>query len=555
MAKIKVGIEYKNEFMSICELYRKGFLSDGAHVKRADGEHIETALHTFVYCEDEHGIGGAQDGEESALGFAADGAKWFAGVRGGAVESGSSDFKQLIMDVAEDYHKHYSLIEFRQTIEERLQKERASLQKICRRFESGLLHRLYGDTMILGDTCSAEPENYYAVSLRVEINGGAESAPLLGKLYFREDSRGDFLPLTTTEAGKIDEYIRAAVPQEEQGESRDLDSADGRVIDNVLSVMEKVFDSGDFAEYMTFLPDYRVKIGQMLDQLATNEEKELECTYVKVLGISHVQWQNVAYPVWFGAKQAMRFVIGLNNRISLYCTSCSGAGVPLIENNAVRFPEDEPDTQYCYLNFGAENLGLTDIDIAYIKEKSVFARHLLTVSCPENPRNGDCSRVVCASQALTVTTENGKTAYKCKNCPYPEIVYRDIFADTPGEGMYTPAQHIDSRKCAFTQAKTATCACCGREFRESDLGRGKLCAFCGSVAHTNEGKALYKKYGKMLPAHVRLTHWGRAKDCREDGDILLFVLGKDRYVFNKLSLRESGYVPSPKKFKQKGGAR
>ena len=71
----------------------------------------------------------------------------------------------------------------------------------------------------------------------------------------------------------------------------------------------------------------------MLSQLATSEVKELECTNVKVLGISHVEWEKSVYPVTYRGKVVLKFIVGLNGYVSLVCANC-GNGV-IREHNQV----------------------------------------------------------------------------------------------------------------------------------------------------------------------------------------------------------------------------
>jgi len=59
----------------------------------------------------------------------------------------------------------------------------------------------------------------------------------------------------------------------------------------------------------------------------------------------------------------------------------------------------------------------------------------------------------------------------------------------------------------------------------------------------------------MLGLGVRLSHLFTKKYCREDGGVLLFVLGNDKYVFDKLNAQEFGFVSKPVKFKRYGGGR
>lgn len=544
MSKIIIGREYEREFQSICALYEGGFLSGEVHIKKAHGGVIETPAHTFEYSENEHGVNGAGGGDTRALTFTKDGASWFAPLRGEAFDSGNSDWKQLIMDVAADYHKHYSLIEFKQTKDGRTLSEEAGLLE---KFKAGFIDRIFDDAyaFTVSNVRQTEPENYYAVSMRLEINGGGESAPLLGKIYFREDKEGGFTPITFREAGRIDKYIESAVPAEDDGEGDGI--VDVSLVGRVFSGLEKSFKSGKFANYVSFNAKYKAAIDGMLSQLATSEVKTLECTNVKVLGISHVEWEKSVYDVSYRGRCVLKLIVGLNGYISLVCANC-GENALLVDGNVIRFKDDKvPGGCNAVLDFNADNLGLITEDIETIKKYGEVSDHLFTVCCPENPRNGDCSRVVCASQSQDL---GGKR--KCLGCRYPEIVYSDIFSEKAEEGKYTPELHYAADSMSLVDTKTVKCMCCGREFDKKSLSAAGLCSFCRRRDTSPEAKALYRKYGNMLDLSIRIRHLRMPKYCTEDGNIILFELGSDRYVFDKLNAKEYGFIKKPEKVKRGG---
>lgn len=539
MGKIIIGQEYEREFASICALFEGGFLSDDIHIKKAHGNVITTPSHTFEYREREHGVNGGGDGER-ALTFTKEGASWFSALRGESFDSGNADWKQLIMDVAQDYHRHYSLIEFRQT------KDRNALsgeKKLKEQFKTEFLNKVFSDgkAFVIAETRKTEPENFYAVSMRLEINGGGESAPLLGKIYFREGEDGKLVPVTFKEAQKIDRYIESAVPEEDGG-AQDNGVLEVALVGRVFGGLEKSFKSGKFAKYVSFSGKYREEIKEMLDQLATSEVKSLECTNVKVLGISHVEWEKSVYNVSYRGKTVLKFIVGLNGYISLQCANCKEDNL-LIDGNSVKLKDGGTCAE---LDFDKPDLGLTEEDLENIRENGEVANHLFTVTCPENPRNRDCSRIICASQAITV--QDG--VMKCRGCRYPEIIYTDIFSYGRQEGKYTPLLHFASDRLSLIDESTVKCRCCGREFTNSNILRGELCGFCAQDDKSAKAKKLYRKYGGMLDLSVRFAHLFSKKYCREEGNIILFELGNDRYVFDKLNVREFGFIKKPQKVKR-----
>lgn len=539
MAKIIIGREYAAEFESIRALYEGGFLSGEVHIKKARGNEIVTPTHTFEYRDGEHGVNGG-DGEERALNFGADGASWFAQLRGADFDSGNADWKQLIMDVAADYHRNYSLIEFRQ------KKDKATVsdeKRLKDKFKSGFIDRVFvnGGQFVVAETRRTEPENYYAVSMRLEINGGGESAPLLGKIYFREGADGRLAPITAREAGRIDEFVTGAIPSESGNGDNGI--IDVKLAGRVFAGLERSISGGKFSRYVSFNEKYKREIDSMLSQLATSEIKELECTNVKVLGVSHVEWEKSVYDISCRGRNVMKLILGLNGYASLICVNC-GDETALVDGNVVKFIGDEvPDGCNCVLDFDSDNLGLISEDIELIREYGEIANHLFRVSCAENVRNADCSRMVCKSQ----TVELGAGIRKCKGCRYPEVVYRDIFSEEMETGKYTPALSFSFDKLALVDTPTVKCLCCGREFGAAAMPSNRLCGFCSAIDHSADAKKLYRKYGGMLSLCVRLAHAFAPKYCREDGSMILFELGADRYVFDKLGVKKSGYINKPRK--------
>ncbi|MDE7214381.1 MAG: hypothetical protein K2N68_00900, partial [Clostridia bacterium] len=314
------------------------------------------------------------------------------------------------------------------------------------------------------------------------------------------------------------------------------------------------------AKYVCFGSGDMAVIRYMLDSLANTGEhgeiKKLQCSRIKVLGISHVQWEKSAYVISSQGREILKAVVGLNDAVSLICLNCSEKGKTsyLINGNEIIYPSGVKTAGLVKtLKPALENFGVSDEDVNKIIVNSEIKNHLFTVRCAENMRNPNCSRVVCASRAVEVTV-GGKTVRKCKGCSYPEIVYSDIFAG--GEAKYTPHLNFAADAMALVPEKTETCVCCGRPFTQKRISKEGLCAFCsGSGGYTKAGGELYREYSGMLGLGVRLKHLFTKKYCREDGNVILFVLGNDKYVFDKLNAQEFGFVSKPVKFKRYGGGR
>ena len=74
-----------------------------------------------------------------------------------------------------------------------------------------------------------------------------------------------------------------------------------------------------------------------------------------------------------------------------------------------------------------------------------------------------------------------------------------------------------------------------------------LCPTClkSEDDQDEEKKALYKKYKSLLPLSVRLLSIFAKKFCVEDEELIIFVIGKKKYAFNKLCVKEKGYFDKP----------
>lgn len=75
----------------------------------------------------------------------------------------------------------------------------------------------------------------------------------------------------------------------------------------------------------------------------------------------------------------------------------------------------------------------------------------------------------------------------------------------------------------------------------------KICHFCARDDKSSAAKKLYRKYAGMLSLGVRLAHLFAKKYCKEEDNVILFELGRDCYVFDKLNFKERGFIKKPEK--------
>ncbi len=547
MAKIIIGKEYEEAFRSICRLVEGGCVPPDI-VRRADGREIVTDAYTFEYAGEDRTAAMGGGAKQAMTG---EGASWFAALRGEAQDDGTAVWLNLIERVAESYHKRYSLIEYKQNV----RKVGEAEKQLCLRALQNIAARFFRELPAVSVREGSREdglEDIYGVSVRCELSGGTGAAvPVLAKVYFRKRGR-KLVPLRKEEAKKIDEYLYEIIPSGDGG-ARPDNADSSETIDAVLSAMETLLygkkNADGFAQSVCFSGEKDCETVDALLRTISHDNVRLECREVKVLGISHVRWINSSYNVYAGGEPVLRATVGLNDSLSLFCTNC-GTGT-LIENNGVFCSyTDEDGEVFCrtvMLDPSRENLGITDADADDILRYSEFARHLRFMTCSENPRREGCSRCVCAAQTENLGTEDDPV-YKCKDCPHPEVV----FTDDKGVRKYTPRLAFARDKMTMIERSEAqVCDCCGRTFSKESM-HGRLCAFCSGAAKAAGGeydgaKKRYRRYAGMFSPFVRMKYAGKPKLCFEEEDVLLFVLGEDRYVFDKLAIGAHGYIAKPRK--------
>ena len=87
------------------------------------------------------------------------------------------------------------------------------------------------------------------------------------------------------------------------------------------------------------------------------------------------------------------------------------------------------------------------------------------------------------------------------------------------------------------------------------MSKTQECRLCNSIDGLSEeeqikAKKLYNKYKNAFSHAERAKHLADKKFCLEDDTALVFALGRDTYVLDKLDLISgSGYVAKPAKIK------
>ncbi len=570
MARITVGKQYKEEFGSIYRMFRgargQSFLSSEVGILSASEDRIVTATDEFIYDPESEGFNSSSEGSGAAIGFKKSGASWFAPLRGEKMSEdlqNSANWQKLIEAVAADYHRNYSFIEYKKVKDAQTKRME---EAVATKFTSTLLEKFFpGKKFSEPKERPSTKEDIYGLSLRLDISGGmGQTEPILCKVYFSK-ADGRLRPLAREEAARVDRHFDEMPDESVTDRNETIGNADLKLVDDALGAFGRIIEGdsdNDFSSYAYFgeetsgeIKTDMDRVRYMLDHLANSEVKTLECSGVKVLGISHVQWENSEFSVAMNGKDVLNITVGLNFNLSLNCTNCKSGDSALIINNEILF-EDEENLKIV-LDPLANDFGVTPSEYGIIASMSNMARHLKTVSCP-NDSLGEklpfrCTRIVCDSQMFEVD----KGVYKCKNCNRSEIVYRDIFAGMQSareqEYRYTPnLEYAQDRGELYDKSKLKVCSCCGRKFMPKTLVGGECPTCRGMGGKGDEQKKLSKKrytsYKNMLDPMIRLAHaFNSQKYCNEDDGVIVFVLGRDRYIFDKALASDSGYIAKPVK--------
>lgn len=541
---VRIGRKYEAAFRSICDLVSKKII-DGSIVQSCTKDQIETAQYIFEYTGEAVAIDtGTQ------IGMLPSGATWFRAFRNDESNSAIGAWHSLIEAVATDYHKKYSLVEYIQNDSAR--KEDGSLEsyrQMIRRMAEVLRFPPTRVVEATGDDCV---EDIYAVSLRLELYGGAgEPRPVLCKVYFRNRSNV-FFALEKEEAGIVEQYVCDLVGNRNAGGAHQERENETEIVDHVLNALSKLTRNelpNSFTDCILVTNETDSKTINELVRVEPQDEVCLVCKRLKVLGIIHLRWKNAAFHIYVGKRRAFLAKLGITKTISLYCC-CNSEDSKLIENNTI------------FLNSGEririqpeeDDLGLTAEEVEQIRGESAFANHFFQISCPElTRRNISCSQFRCTSNTHAFDVD-GVIKVKCTDCPYPEVVFRLPDGITLS---YTPSLGFDTKTMLATSGFTATCTFCKRSYAVEEQTSSKseyFCTFCkesfdklekGGI--TQADVRTYKRYAGMIPLGGRFKAMFKKKYCFENQDRLLFVVGKKKFFFDKLKLDDAGLLENPEK--------
>lgn len=542
---VKIGRQYRDAFRSICALVSSGCIDRSIIQACRDNRVIETEQYIFEY------VGDVQTIDSGAVeGMLPGGASWFRGFRGVENDSVMGIWHNLLELVSTNYHKQFSLVEFMQNEMSRDEEQLKEQQKVIQRVADGLKLRV---TKVVPAGQKDSVEDVYAVSLRMEIFSGiGEPRPLLCKIYFRKTGK-DFRTVLTAEAAEIDNYVSSIVSQRGAADKGADADTETEIVDNVLNSLDKLlkgemdrsFSDGVLVTNATDLAT--------LEDLTSGEpqdEVQLACKKIKVLGISHIQWVDPVFEVYVDGQKAFFAKITQDGVITMTCR-CGGARDRLIERNIITCISPETGAvKQIRINTAKPDLGLTAEQVETIQRESPFAEHFFPISCSElTRRNIDCVRYRCLCNTVAFE-DHGRTRYKCADCPYPEVLYHC----EDGEVAYTPLLNFDTETLRVVAEETTSCRLCGRSYTADGLNSQFYCKFCAAamdavqMGETNATHTQnYRRYAQMLPLSLRVLSVFQKKYCFENQDRLIFFVGNKKYFFDKLTLNDSGMIPKPEK--------
>ena len=461
----------------------------------------------------------------------------------------------FVETVAAHYHREYSFVEYIQSkamhSTEEVEECKKQIYRVANRFGKKI-------SRIANATNEDSIEDIYAVTIRMElVYGVGEPSPVLGKLYFRNRG-GVFSPIRKSEALKSEKFINEVIEKQnpsggpQDSERRPQDSAhDTNIVDNVLNSVERIIAgkmAHSFTESILIAGEQDEKTIQKLISEDPGDNAAVECKKIKVLSISHIRWVDTAFDLFVDGQKTFLAKISPNGSMSWYCC-CNSEDNKLIESNVVTcYSPDTGLTDEISLDVTDDRLGISDDAVEKIMKESAFAKHAVKIDCSELARRKiRCKQYRCECNT-TVYDANGVQKRKCSDCPYPEVVLRY----GAGEAACTSTLNFDTKTLQPVTEKVAICHCCGRTYATEKPAGNFYCDFCLKVKSSYESESVdpearitYKKYAGMLPLSARFG--AKDKYCFENEDRLIFIVGKNRYFFDKLKLQETGILEKPEK--------
>lgn len=533
MATRIVSSQYKDVFRSIVWLSRNGLIANVRLICK-DDNHIQTQEDEFVLSETDEG-----DRSGSRFFMGDSGASWFANLRGENSNGDAGAWKNLIDLVAEDYHRNYSFLTYERRLEDgQFEQDRT----LAERFFEGVIRRICPDKNFLLSPAVKSDVEICGLSLRLTVGFGVgESQPVLGNIFFRREGN-DYVPIERADAANIREAI-ARTPGASFEGSKKLEETHALLRDRAFAAMTECVEASEegrasFTDYFVFSKEDESMLRRKRAEFSPNGALALECSQIKALGISSVKWEASRFDVLLGVKPVMRLEVGLSGAVDAYCVNC-GEHACLVRSGRILGKEGK----FWELDGAEKDFSLTKDKIEDIRKNSLFSDHLIKVDCSDITSDG-CTRTACRSQ---IAESDGRMI--CRGCNKPEVFYTDLF-DPGYKGQRTEKLTFAFDRMRMVSDGTYLCECCGKTYVRQPGQLSDLCPNCAEPDGSEEGVGRYRYYRQILSPAVRLRHMFSKKSCKEFKSLLIFSLGNDVYVFDKVSATNGGLIKGPRKFRR-----
>ncbi|MCD8207324.1 MAG: hypothetical protein LUD72_05240, partial [Bacteroidales bacterium] len=462
-------------------------------------------------------LGGSDETNETKIGFGEDGATWFDELRRGRqLKSPDSDWAGMRDLVASAYHRKYYSVEF--YIDDNISDD--SYEAECVDFVRAVgevlredLHAKESDRVFDFDPALLVrgTDTYYRAKLRVDatILGTGEPMPFICYVYYRYDASSGNMSIMRR---SVAEQIDGAIKNNLSSRKGDRNEKRNQSIDSTNEILKRMLEQDLNGENgnETF-NQCRFLTRESKDSLkgtkttGADDEIQLFCKKIRLLSVAKVNWPMISFKVKYCGQDVYELNYNING-ISLRCINCEkdgGTDNLIVENNYLKFPEGKaPDKPVCI--YGSEESPKKDWKsirdlLMSLKEAgklddSNLMHHLtVTPTCNRARHLGiECDRIVCECQFMKYSRGDGTEETLCKNCGYPEIVYKDPSDYTP-KATYSLFHDVIKTKMVEIE-KGSKCRVCGNMYEELTDGCCDTC-FRAESEVTDDG--LYKAYRRV----------------------------------------------------------
>ena len=520
--------------------------------------YLRTEKDSILYLDQTEGVVyvyslGAPSAEETSrdLSMSEKGATWFREMRGeGVAEDGikaANTWQTLITRLSETFYKNNSVLYYEDTDTDfnmggDIESEIKAMVNVFFDEKNVRVVKESGNSTQL----------IYAASLRLAMGISLVPQPVLGKLYFSLNSDGSLKFLTKEEASKLEDILKRA--QSKEGATPPEDTDVGVIVETLRGMLE---DKEHLERFLVFNASNQAVMDKMTEKLRMEKREDalpVEILKVTINTILLMKVKATAFDVYFerftNVKTPVLRAKVLFDKVTLSCEACK-EHEELITSNVIDYvtSSGKAASAEVVCNNGEIDLRVNgkllvaaeyEDALADIK-KSVFEKHLRRVECSSCAARDACVGYVCEEKQLPVKDidRDGEisSVIRCADCVYPEsYVYVNGEAYTTSSVFYDVNER-GLRLRSDEKGGRTTCSVCGRAYYRERGSLDELCDLCASLGSGDEAqqrkqKALYDKYSGLLPLHKRLAS---PKRCAEDQSVIVFKVGENYHVFDKLA--------------------